>query len=162
MSSHPPQPPRQPVSADATALPALATEQANPRTADLDRIAPLEIARAVNAEDAAVAGAVGVELPRIAAAIEEIAARLRAGGRLFSAGAGTSGRLGALDALKCPPTFGISSVRVIACASGRAFALESAAAKEAEDDEQSGRADMVRAGAAGGRVREALRQEPMP
>ena len=136
--------------ADVAALPALATEQANPRTAELDRMSPLEIAHAMNAEDAAVAGAVAAELPRVAAAIEAIAARLRDGGRLIYAGAGTSGRLGALDALECPPTFGIAPDRVVACVAGDGLAAESVATEEAEDDEQAGRADLARVGAGAG------------
>lgn len=152
--SHPAQPPRTPsrrVSAeDAAALPALATEQTNPRTAALDRMSPLEIARAMNAEDAAVAGAVAAALPHIAAAIEAIAARLREGGRLIYAGAGTSGRLGALDALECPPTFGIAPDRVVACVAGGGLATESVATEEAEDDEEAGRADLARVGAGPG------------
>ena len=143
---HSPHQRARPGAADTTALPGLATEQPNPRSADLDRMSPLEIAQVMNAEDAAVAGAVAAELPRIAAAIEAIAARLRAGGRLIYAGAGTSGRLGALDALECPPTFGIAPDQVVACVAGGALAQDTVAAEEAEDDEEAGRADLARVG----------------
>ncbi|MGZ3676546.1 MAG: hypothetical protein ACXVCO_19760, partial [Ktedonobacterales bacterium] len=85
----------------------LETEQSNPATADIDRMSPLEIVQAMNAEDAKVADAVARELPQIARAIEAIAGRLRDGGRLIYMGAGTSGRLGVLDAAECPPTFSV-------------------------------------------------------
>ena len=71
--------------------------------------------------------AVAKELPSIAAAVEAIAARLRSGGRLIYLGAGTSGRLGALDASECPPTFDMSSDLVIGCIAGGSFALSQAA-----------------------------------
>ena len=74
----------------------LETEKINPATSEIDRMSPLEIVRVINAEDTKVAEAVGQELPHIARAIEEIAARMRRGGRLLYFGAGTSGRLGAL------------------------------------------------------------------
>src|SRR5689334_3352194 len=82
----------------ALAVTTLETEKVNPATTEIDRMSALEIAQAMNAEDAKVAGAVAEVLPSIARAIEESAARLRRGGRLVYAGAGTSGRLGVLDA----------------------------------------------------------------
>ena len=88
-------------------LSVLNTEKMNPATAEIDRMSPLEIVQVINAEDAKVALAVKQVLPQVARAIEEIAARLRRGGRLVYVGAGTSGRLGALDASECPPTFNI-------------------------------------------------------
>src|SRR5438132_8291658 len=84
------------------------TEKMNPATTEIDRMSPLEIVQVINTEDAKVAQAVKQVLPSIARAIEEIAARMRLGGRLVYAGAGSSGRLGALDASECPPTFNIS------------------------------------------------------
>lgn len=84
----------------------LQTEQRNPDSMRIDEASPLEIARIMNAEDQGVATAVSEKLPEIAAGIECIADTLRQGGRLFYAGAGTSGRLGILDASECPPTFG--------------------------------------------------------
>ncbi len=84
---------------------ALETEQVNPDTVNIDGMSALEIARAMNTEDARVADVVGTQLPQIARAIEGIAARLGGGGRLIYMGAGTSGRLGVLDAAECIPTF---------------------------------------------------------
>jgi len=128
---------------DAGRIEALATEQANPRTAHLDRMSPLEIVEAMNAEDATIASAVAAEAPSIAEAIAAIAERLRNGGRLIYAGAGTSGRLGALDAVECPPTFGIAPDRIIGCIAGGSFALDQAA-EDFEDDAEAGRADIER------------------
>ncbi|MCY2926805.1 MAG: N-acetylmuramic acid 6-phosphate etherase [Planctomycetota bacterium] len=85
----------------------LTTEKRNPRTANIDRLDALGIVDAINAEDARVAGAVGKERRAIAKAVEMIVTAFRAGGRLFYVGAGTSGRLGVLDASECPPTFGV-------------------------------------------------------
>jgi N-acetylmuramic acid 6-phosphate etherase len=122
---------------------ALATEQANPATAAVDRMSALEIVQLMNAEDATVALAVREVLPAVAAAIDGIADRLRSGGRLIYVGAGTSGRLGALDALECPPTFNVSPAMVVGQIAGGAFAL-SAASEEAEDDAEAGREDLTR------------------
>lgn len=124
-------------------LSALATEQANPATRGIDRLSPLAIVQAMNAEDATVARAVQAELPQIARAVEAIAARLRRGGRLLYLGAGTSGRLGALDALECPPTFGTPPNLVVGCVAGGSFAL-TRATEEAEDNAQAGAEDIVR------------------
>ncbi len=121
----------------------LATEQVNPATTEIDRMTPLEIVQAMNDEDAKVAGAVRQELPRIARAIEEIAARLRRGGRLIYMGAGTSGRLGALDASECPPTFNTPPDMIIGCMAGGPSALTQAM-EDQEDSAESGRADAVR------------------
>ncbi len=85
----------------------LTTEKSNPRTANIDLLDALGIVDAINAEDARVAGAVGKERRAIAKAVELIVAAFRAGGRLFYVGAGSSGRLGVLDASECPPTFGV-------------------------------------------------------
>jgi N-acetylmuramic acid 6-phosphate etherase len=84
----------------------LATEQRNPRTLDLDRLDVPAILARISAEDHAVPAAVARELPWIARAVELVVASLREGGRLIYVGAGTSGRLGVLDASECPPTFG--------------------------------------------------------
>src|SRR5260370_12866666 len=86
------------------ALSVLATEKVNPATAEIDRMSPLEIVQVINNEDAKVAQAVRQVLPSIARAIEEIASRLRRGGRLFYAGAGNSWCLRALYASEGPPT----------------------------------------------------------
>jgi N-acetylmuramic acid 6-phosphate etherase len=82
------------------------TERRNPRTASIDLASPLEIADLINAEDHIVPDAVATQREPIARAIEIAEATFRAGGRLFYVGAGTSGRLGVLDASECPPTFG--------------------------------------------------------
>ena len=84
----------------------LATEQRNPRTLDLDRLDVAGILARISAEDHTVPAAVARELPWIARAVELVVASLREGGRLIYVGAGTSGRLGVLDASECPPTFG--------------------------------------------------------
>jgi N-acetylmuramic acid 6-phosphate etherase len=102
---------------------ALETEKVNAATADIDRMSSLEIVQAINAEDAKVAQAVEQVLPYVARAIEAIAARLHRGGRLIYFGAGTSGRLGALDAAECPPTFNIPQEMVIGRIAGGHFAL---------------------------------------
>ncbi|HEY1353133.1 MAG TPA: hypothetical protein VGF67_26260, partial [Ktedonobacteraceae bacterium] len=106
------------VPAEQAAVAALGTEQVNPATTHIDRMSALEIAQAINAEDAKVAQAVAEELPQIARAIEEIARRLRRGGRLIYAGAGTSGRLGLLDAAECPPTFNVPPTLVLGLLAG--------------------------------------------
>ena len=119
----------------------LDTEKANPATDEIDRMSPLQIAQVINAEDEKVALAVRQVLPQIGRAMEEIAARLRVGGRLIYAGAGTSGRLGALDASECPPTFNLAPEVVMACLAGgpTAFGL---AHEDLEDSEEAGRADL--------------------
>ncbi len=123
-------------------LETLLTEQPNAATYHIDKMSPLEIVQAMNAEDAAVAAAVALESPQIARAIEAIAARMRSGGRIIYLGAGTSGRLGALDAYECPPTFNIAADRVIACVAGGAFALTQAA-EDLEDDASAGERDIA-------------------
>lgn len=96
----------------------LTTEGRNPDTLDLDRMTPLGIAQAMNREDAKVAPAVEAVLPQVARAIEWCAAALSAGGRIVYVGAGTSGRLGVLDAVECPPTFGVEHGRVVGLIAG--------------------------------------------
>lgn len=125
------------------ALDTLETEQVNPSTADLDRMTPLQIAQAMNAEDAKVAEAVAKALPQIARAIEAIAERLRRGGRLIYMGAGTSGRLGVMDAAECRPTFNTPPDIVIGCIAGGDGALTSAI-EDVEDRDDIGRADVTR------------------
>jgi N-acetylmuramic acid 6-phosphate etherase len=103
----------------------------------------LAIARTMNAEDATVAAAVQRELPQIARAIEGITARLRQGGRLLYMGAGTSGRLGVLDASECPPTFNTPPERVVGWIAGGPDAL-TRSIEGAEDSAEAGRADAAR------------------
>src|SRR5438874_7274339 len=126
-------------------LSVLDTEKVNPATSEIDRMSPLEIVQLINAEDEKVALAVRQVLPNIALALERIAARLRIGGRLIYAGAGTSGRLGALDASECPPTFNIAQEIVIACIAGGQQALGQAH-EDFEDSWEAGQADMTTAG----------------
>ena len=123
----------------------LETEKVNPATSEIDRMSALEIVQVINAEDAKVAEAVGQELPQIARAIEEIAARMRRGGRLLYFGAGTSGRLGALDASECPPTFNLPPDMVIGSIAGGPMAF-SQAVEDLEDSMEAGKADAERLG----------------
>lgn len=118
------------------------TESRNPRTMDIDQLPALEILRRINDEDAAVAAVVRDALPQIAHAVETITARLRDGGRLIYAGAGTSGRLAMLDAVECVPTFSTAPEQVQALVAGGAWALTHAV-EGAEDDRAAGRADLL-------------------
>jgi N-acetylmuramic acid 6-phosphate etherase len=121
----------------------LVTERPNRASRDLDRLSPLQIARLMNREDARAVAAVGREAPRIAAAVTLITRALGNGGRLFFVGAGTSGRLGVLEAAECPPTFGTSPRLVQAfMAGGRSSVFRSR--EGAEDDGPAG-ARIVRA-----------------
>ncbi len=124
-------------------LSVLATEMANPATSEIDRMSSLEIVQAINDEDAKVAQAVQQVLPEIARAVEAIAERMRRGGRLIYVGAGTSGRLGALDASECPPTFNISSDSVVACIAGGPIAF-GLAHEDFEDSAEAGQADVAK------------------
>lgn len=121
----------------------LPTEQPNPACRDLDVLPARDIVRIMNAQDAKVAGAVRAQAPRIARAVETIARALRRGGRLTFIGAGTSGRLGILEAAECPPTFSTppSLVRGI-MAGGRGAVFRSR--EGAEDDEEDGFAETSR------------------
>jgi N-acetylmuramic acid 6-phosphate etherase len=121
---------------------ALESERVNATTLDIDRMSPLEIAQAMNAEDARVAGAVEETLPQIGQAIERIAARMRQGGRMIYVGAGTSGRLGALDAAECPPTFNVSPDLIVSRIAGGTFAWTTAT-EDAEDRADLGESDMA-------------------
>jgi N-acetylmuramic acid 6-phosphate etherase len=124
-------------------LPNLRTEQPNHAADDLDCKSSLEIARLINAEDATVALAVARALPQIARAIDQVAAALRRSGRLIYVGAGTSGRIAALDAVECPPTFHTDprSVQFIIAGGNKALA---AASEISEDDSPAGRKEMSR------------------
>jgi N-acetylmuramic acid 6-phosphate etherase len=119
------------------------TERANPAARDLDRRSALEIARIINKEDARVPAAVRKALPEIARAIEVVARALRRGGRLIYVGAGTSGRLAALDASECPPTFNTSPRTVQYVIAGGVRALGSAVEAQ-EDSSALGRRDLAR------------------
>jgi N-acetylmuramic acid 6-phosphate etherase len=107
----------------------------------LDELTPLELARLMNTEDARVIGAVGSQEEAIARAIDVIADRLRAGGRLIYVGAGTSGRLGVLDATECPPTFNAEPGQVIGIIAGGPDAL-TRAVEGTEDHPEYGQRDL--------------------
>lgn len=119
----------------------LLTEASNPASVDLDRLTPLEFVRLMNSEDARVIPAVAAEAEKIARAIEIIAERFQRGGRLVYAGAGTSGRLGVLDASECPPTFNSPSGQVIGVIAGGSKALTTAV-EGAEDHPEYAEADL--------------------
>ncbi len=130
---------------DAHSLSQLTTEARNPASTDIDCLTAEGIVRVMNGEDATVAAAVGREGTAIAGAIEQIAARLRDGGRLIYVGAGTSGRLGVLDASECPPTFGTPPDLVVGWIAGGPEALTHAV-EDVEDSAERGHADAERLG----------------
>jgi N-acetylmuramic acid 6-phosphate etherase len=121
----------------------LATERENLASAELDTKSALEIARIINAEDGSVAAVVEHALPHIAVAIDVIAEALAAGGRLIYVGAGTSGRIGALDAAECPPTFNTDPKQVQFVIAGGPKALAEAAEAD-EDSPALGHRDLAR------------------
>ncbi|MCL2892701.1 N-acetylmuramic acid 6-phosphate etherase [Brenneria tiliae] len=120
----------------------LVSETRNPATMDLDKLSTLEMMRAFNQEDQKVPEAIRQVLPAIADAVDLATAALQAGGRLIYLGAGTSGRLGVLDAAECPPTFGVPHGLVIGLIAGGPGALLNAV-EGAEDDPALGEADLV-------------------
>jgi len=119
----------------------LPTEARNPASEEIDRLPTLEMLRVINQADREVADAVQRELSSIASAVDAIVARMRQGGRLFYIGAGTSGRLGVLDASECPPTFSVPSDLVQGIMAGGDVALR-AASEDVEDDARAGAADL--------------------
>ena len=123
----------------------LLTEQTNPESRHLDQFSTVQLLEVMNAADAQVAAAVAQEIPRIAAAVDAIAAALERGGSLIYIGAGTSGRLGVLDAAECPPTFGVPPelVRGIMAGGERALAQS---IEGVEDDPEAGARDLEAAG----------------
>jgi N-acetylmuramic acid 6-phosphate etherase len=120
----------------------LTTEQANPRTADLDVLPIEEALRRLNDEDQRVPLSVREEIPHIARAVELIEKAMRSGGRLIYVGAGTSGRLGCLDASEIPPTYGMDPGRVIGVIAGGDAALRRSI-EGAEDNAADGAAVMA-------------------
>lgn len=124
-----------------TTLAQLTTEGRNPASEAIDRMSAVEIVRLMNGEDATVAAAVARESAAIARAIEVIADRLRAGGRLVYLGAGTSGRLGVLDASECPPTFNSPPGQVVGLIAGGLRAL-TRSIEGAEDHPEFGAEDL--------------------
>ena len=127
------------------ALGSLTTEARNPASEGLDRLSTFEMLRVINDADREVAGAVRAELASIAAAVDAVVARVERGGRLFYIGAGTSGRLGVLDASECPPTFGVSVEVVQGIMAGGDVALRTSV-EGTEDDFSLGAADLKAAG----------------
>ena len=119
------------------------TEHRNPRTRGIDLRPTREILRAMNREDAGASRAVARAIPQIADAVDAIEEALRRGGRLVYAGAGTSGRLAALDAAECPPTFGVPRGMVVALIAGGQRALTEAV-EGAEDNAGAGARDVRR------------------
>lgn len=129
----------------------LITEQRNPKSEGIDARSVEEILRIINAEDQTVPAAVAAEIPHIARAVDGIVERLSAGGRLFYLGAGTSGRLGVLDAAECPPTFRVSPELVQGIIAGGEAAL-ARATEASEDDAAMGASDLMKRGFRGGDV----------
>lgn len=132
----------------ASDITSLMTENRNVRSERLDCLSPYQIVTLMNQEDAQVALAVRPALPHIADAVARAAASLRAGGRLIYAGAGTSGRLGVLDAAECPPTFGVSEDQVIGLLAG-GLSVFASAREAVEDDLSQGRLDVQELGVNG-------------
>ena len=120
----------------------LDTEQCNPATRQIDRLSTLEMVQLINQEDHRCAEAVSKVLPEIAKCVDVIEAKLRQGGRLFYAGAGTSGRLGVIDAAECPPTYGVPSDLVNGLIAGGPLALIKSV-EGAEDSREMGKKDLV-------------------
>jgi N-acetylmuramic acid 6-phosphate etherase len=118
------------------------TETINPLTTEIDRLSAGEIVALIAEEDARVPAAVAAEAPKIARLAEIVAERMGRGGRLIYIGAGTSGRLGVLDAAECPPTFGIDPDRVVGVIAGGAAALTEAL-EAVEDDAELGARDIA-------------------
>ena len=123
-------------------LSTLCTEARNPATEHIDQLPTLEMLRIINEEDAKVAAAVAAELPHVANAVDAIAQRFEHGGRLFYIGAGTSGRLGILDASECPPTFSVPPSLFHGIIAGGDSALRNSS-EAAEDSPEHGAADLI-------------------
>lgn len=126
-------------------LAGMSTETRNSRTMDLDIMTPLEIVTVMNEEDARVPEAIKPQLNNIAQCVSWATQSIEAGSRLIYMGAGTSGRLGVLDAAECPPTFGVSPETVVGLIAGgdKAFIK---AVEGAEDSAELGRQDLVNIG----------------
>jgi len=123
----------------------LLTEQVNPASKEIDTLPTVEMLRVINGQDQGVAAAVSAELARIAEAVDAIAGALGAGGRLFYIGAGSSGRLGVLDAAEIPPTFNADADLVQGIMAGGEAALAHAA-EASEDDPAAGGRDLLSRG----------------
>ncbi len=117
------------------------TTEQNSKYNDLEAMATEELLRNINYEDLSVPVAVGQAIPGILAFVDAVTPKMQQGGRLFYIGAGTSGRLGVLDASECPPTYGVSPDLVVGIIAGGDRALRSAV-ENAEDDAQQGQLDL--------------------
>ena len=129
-------------------LDSLATECRNANSEHIDELSTLEMLTVINREDATAAEAVATQLPAIASAVDTIAQRFSIGGRLFYIGAGTSGRLGVLDASECPPTFSVPPTLVQGIIAGGDAALRTSS-EDVEDSSEQGAKDLVAAGFGG-------------
>ena len=123
-------------------LQAMATESRNPATMELDTLSALEIVTVMNREDHRIPVAIEKALPVIAQCADLAAKTIGAGGRLVYMGAGTSGRLGVLDAVECPPTFGVSPETVIGLVASGAAAFDRPI-EDVEDDPNAGKKDLM-------------------
>jgi N-acetylmuramic acid 6-phosphate etherase len=129
----------------------LPTEARNPASGVIDQLSTLDMLRVINEADREVAEAVAQVLPSIAEAVDGIVARMRQSGRLFYIGAGTSGRLGVLDASECPPTYNVAPALVQGIMAGGDAALR-IALEDVEDDPEAGATDLRAHGVTGGDV----------
>ncbi|MBR3107823.1 MAG: N-acetylmuramic acid 6-phosphate etherase [Clostridia bacterium] len=120
----------------------LDTERRNARTANIDTLSTLDMVKLINSEDHLCAEAVEKTLPQVAESIDTIYKKIRAGGRLFYVGAGTSGRLGVLDAAECPPTYGVDPGLVVGLIAGGPPAFLKAV-EGAEDSAELGKNDLI-------------------
>lgn len=118
---------------DLAGLSALQTEQENPHSRYIDKVSTLELCQIINREDSTIAGAIAKCIPAIATAIDTISGRVRSGGRVIYVGAGTSGRLGVLDASEIPPTYSAPEGQFVGIIAGGVLALRKAQ-EGAEDD----------------------------
>lgn len=134
-----------------TPLGHLLTEQTNPHSSAIDAVSTVEMLRIINDEDRKIAESITPELPNIARAVDAIVEAFERGGRLFYIGAGTSGRLGVLDASECPPTFSVPAERVQGIIAGGEAAL-SRATEATEDDPATGVRDLLDRGFTGNDV----------
>lgn len=123
----------------SSSLADLSTEARNPASEHLDELSALEVLQVIHVADREAVAAVDSEMPHIAAAVDAIAARLSAGGRLFYSGAGTSGRLGVLDASECPPTYNVPPELVQGVIAGGDVALRRSTERAEDDTAQGGR-----------------------
>lgn len=136
-----PNPPNSSHADDLNTIGNLSTEQPNPRTEKIDELSTLEMVQLINREDRAVIDAVERATPQIAKAIDAIVEQLKVGGRLVYIGAGTSGRLGVLDASECLPTFGVGEEAVVGIIAGGDRALRHPV-EAAEDSRESAIEDL--------------------